>query len=151
AMLLCEHIPDIDKKDVRILATDISNRMLEKARQAVYSKATIQDIPAPYLHKYFIKILKGMSPGYRVSDNVRSIVRLANLNLMGHWPMKGPFQVIFCRNVMIYFDRKTQQDLIDRFWKLLETGGYLFVGHSEGLSGITHRFQYIKPAIYQKK
>lgn len=151
AMLLHEHVTDINKKDIRILATDISMRMLEKARRAVYSEATVQDIPAPYLHKYFCKIPHGMSPGYRISDKVQSMVRLANLNLMGHWPMKGPFQVIFCRNVMIYFDRSTQQDLVGRFWNLLETGGYLFVGHSEGLSGITHRFQYVKPAIYQKK
>ena len=64
--------------------------------------------------------------------------------------MRGRFNAIFCRNVMIYFDRVTQQALIDRFWDLLEPGGYLFVGHSEGLSGIKHRFQYTKPAVYKK-
>ena len=77
-------------------------------------------------------------------------MRLAQLNLMAPWPMKGPFDVIFCRNVMIYFDRPTQQKLIDRFWDIITPGGYLLVGHSEGLSGITHRFQYVKPATYKK-
>ena len=64
--------------------------------------------------------------------------------------MKGPFNVIFCRNVMIYFDRPTQQRLINRFWQLLEPGGFLFVGHSEGLSAIKHKFRYMRPATYRK-
>jgi chemotaxis protein methyltransferase CheR len=87
---------------------------------------------------------------YQVVDNVRAMVRLAHLNLMGPWPMKGPFNVIFCRNVMIYFDRPTQQQLINRFWELIESGGYLFVGHSEGLSAISHNFKYVRPATYRK-
>jgi len=87
---------------------------------------------------------------YGVRDNVRALVKLAWLNLVETWPMKGTFNVIFCRNVMIYFDKQTQESLINRFWKILEPGGYLFVGHSEGLSSISHRFQYIKPAIYRK-
>jgi chemotaxis protein methyltransferase CheR len=64
--------------------------------------------------------------------------------------MRGRFQVVFCRNVMIYFDRPTQQELIHRFWDVLEEGGYLFVGHSEGLSAIKHRFRYVRPAVYRK-
>jgi chemotaxis protein methyltransferase CheR len=64
--------------------------------------------------------------------------------------MKGPFDVIFCRNVMIYFDRSTQQKLIDRFYHLLGPGGFLFVGHSEGLSAVSHRFEYVQPAVYRK-
>jgi chemotaxis protein methyltransferase CheR len=86
----------------------------------------------------------------RVSAEAQQLVHLAYLNLMAPWPMRGRFQVIFCRNVMIYFDRPTQQTLIERFWEILETGGYLFVGHSEGLSAITHRFRYIRPAVYRK-
>ena len=78
------------------------------------------------------------------------MVRLAWLNLLERWPMKGPFNVIFCRNAMIYFDRPTRQRLIDRFWELIAPGGHLFVGHSEGLSGLKHRFEYVKPAIYRK-
>jgi len=68
---------------------------------------------------------------------------------MEPWPMTGLFNVIFCRNVMIYFDRPTQQRLINRFWDLLAPGGYLFVGHSEGLSGVSHKFNYVQPATYK--
>lgn len=153
AMWLREHMPDIDSKDVLILATDISRRMLEKANQAVYSAATMQDLPSPRFKKYFIN-QKGQqgqqTGGYRVVDEVRRLVRLAWLNLLETWPMKGPFNVIFCRNVMIYFDRTTQQKLINRFWDLLEPGGYLFVGHAEGLSAIKHKFRYMRPATYKK-
>jgi chemotaxis protein methyltransferase CheR len=149
AMLLREHLSDIDRRDVLILATDISRRMLEKGAKALYSEDTLKDLPSSYLQKYFVKS-RNTACAYQVADTVRSMVRLAHLNLMDSWPMKGPFHVIFCRNVMIYFDRATQQRLINRFWELLEPGGYLFVGHSEGLSAITHKFKYLRPATYRK-
>ena len=150
AIWLREHMPDIDTRDLLILATDISRRMLEKARQAVYPVKTMQELPSPQLKKYFISLNGRHSGNCRVVDNVRSLVRLAWLNLLETWPMKGPFNVIFCRNVMIYFDRPTQQKLINRFWDLLEPGGYLFVGHSEGLSAVKHKFRYMRPATYRK-
>jgi chemotaxis protein methyltransferase CheR len=149
AMMLRDHLSDVDRRDVLILATDISRRMLEKGVNALYSEDALKDLPLSYLQKYFVKS-RNAACAYQVSDPVRSMVRLARLNLMDSWPMKGPFQVIFCRNVMIYFDRATQQLLISRFWELLEPGGYLFVGHSEGLSAITHKFKYIRPATYRK-
>jgi chemotaxis protein methyltransferase CheR len=151
AMTLREALPKIDQQDVLILATDISKRMLEAARRAVYSASRVAEIPGPLLQKYFVKIQSGQAPAYKVGSELQRMVRLGWLNLMHRWPMKGPFEVIFCRNVMIYFDRPTQQGLIDRFWDLLTAGGYLFVGHSEGLSGVRHRFQYVRPAVYQKK
>jgi len=150
AMVLCEHLPELQNKDVRILATDISRRMLAKARQAVYPQAVVQEAPLPQYRKYFVPLHDGHSGSVRVSAEAQQLVHLAYLNLMAPWPMRGRFQVIFCRNVMIYFDRPTQQTLIERFWEILETGGYLFVGHSEGLSAITHRFRYIRPAVYRK-
>jgi len=150
AILLREEVPDIEFKDVRILGTDISTRMLERARKAIYGEETLQDLPPSILRKYFIRIRKESPRIYKVKDNVRAMVRLAWLNLMDSWPMNGPFNVIFCRNVMIYFDRATQEKLINRFWNLLEPGGYLFVGHSEGLSAISHRFRYVQPAVYRK-
>ncbi len=150
AIFIREAIPDIDRMDVKILATDISTRMLEKARQATYPREALQEIPGHLLHKYFIKTSHAAPPLYRVTDPVLSMVRLARLNLIEKWPMKGPFDVIFCRNVMIYFDRPTQQRLINRFWNYLEPDGYLFVGHSEGLSAISHKFQYVRPAVYRK-
>ena len=150
AVLLREHIANIDKKDVLILATDISRRMLEKAHTAVYSEPIIKSLPPLYQKKYFSKLNNKQTGFHRVVDDVRKLVRLAWLNLLDPWPMKGPFNVIFCRNVMIYFDRPTQQTLINRFWEILEPGGYLFVGHSEGLSAIKHDFQYVRPATYRK-
>lgn len=150
AIVLRETIKDIEYRDVRILATDISKRMLEKARDAIYEEEKVSSISPPLLKKYFIKVKKESPKAYQVTDPARSLVHLAWLNLMEKWPMKGPFDLIFCRNVMIYFDRKTQQNLINRFWDYLEPGGYLFVGHSEGLSSISHKFEYVKPAIYRK-
>jgi len=150
AISLLENIQGIKSKDVLILATDISSRMLEKVKDAVYSEENIRDLPKAYLHKYFIKVQKNPSVYYKVKDNVRSILRVAWLNLMEKWPMKGTFNVIFCRNVMIYFDRPTQEKLINRFYDYLEPGGHLFVGHSEGLSGVKHKFNYVKPATYRK-
>jgi len=150
SIILREKIPDIERRDVRILATDISMKMLEIARKAIFTEEGLEGLPSQYLTKYFDKIQNGLSPFYQVKDNIRSLIKLARLNLMESWPMKGPFNVIFCRNVMIYFDKSTQQKLIARFWDLLEPKGYLFVGHSEGLSSISHRFKYIQPAIYMK-
>jgi len=150
AIWLREHVPGIDRKDALILATDISKRMLEKAHLAVYSAETLKNLPSPQFRKYFNKINGQPSGSYRIADEVRKMVRLAWLNLLESWPMKGPFNVIFCRNVMIYFDRPTQQRLINRFWELLEPGGFLFVGHSEGLSAINHNFRYMRPATYRK-
>ena len=150
AMVLRETLPQIDQRDVLILATDISKRMLEIARRAIYSAERVADITRPLLQKYFVKIQSASTSNYKVGADLQRMVRLGWLNLMHPWPMKGPFEVIFCRNVMIYFDRSTQQELVDRFWDLLAPGGYLFVGHSEGLSGVRHDFNYVKPAIYQK-
>ncbi|MBW2100633.1 MAG: protein-glutamate O-methyltransferase [Deltaproteobacteria bacterium] len=151
AILLREKMLDIDNKDVLILATDISTKMLENACKGIYKEQAVQGLPASFLQKYFVKIRNGSLPcNYQVKDTIRTMVRPAWLNLMDSWPMKGPFNVIFCRNVMIYFDRPTQQRLINRFWDFLEPGGYLFVGHSEGLSAISHKFCYVRPATYRK-
>lgn len=150
AILLMENLPHMESRDVRILATDISAKMLDKARRAVYEEGTLRDVPRFLLQKYFIKVRKESLLAYQVKDNVSSMVQLAWLNLMDSWPMRGLFNVIFCRNVMIYFDTPTQQKLINRFWELIEPGGYLFVGHSESLSTISHKFKYIRPATYRK-
>jgi chemotaxis protein methyltransferase CheR len=148
AVVLREHLQDVGRRDVRILATDISRRMLAKAGEAVYPRGTADEVPLPAYRRYFAP--QGRSGEVQVAAEARALVHFAYLNLLEPWPMKGPFQVIFCRNVMIYFDRSTQQELIHRFYGVLEEGGYLFVGHSEGLSAITHRFRYVRPAVYRK-
>ena len=83
------------------------------------------------------------------SPTLRQTIAFARLNLMDPWPMQGPLDAIFCRNVMIYFDKSTQQELVERFRALLAPGGHLFVGHSESLTGFAHGFRYVQPAVYQ--
>ena len=150
AMVLKDNMPDIHLKDVKLLATDISRTMLEVAYRGLYPVEQLEGLPKAILTKHFTKLNTGQAIVYKVKDDVRKLITFANLNLQGKWPMKGPFDVIFCRNVMIYFDRPTQQILVDRFWHMLEPGGYLFVGHSEGLSAVKHRYDYVKAAVYRK-
>lgn len=148
SMLLREELPE--DYEARILATDISARMLERASRAVYQEETLPDVPPKLRQKYFTVEQARTPRTFRVNDNVRELVRFARLNLMETWPMQGPFDAIFCRNVMIYFDKPTQQALVGRYAQLLAPGGLLFVGHSESLTSISHSLQYVKPAIYVK-
>jgi len=150
AMELLKAIPDLAYRDVRILATDISTRVLKTAQEGAYGQDEVRDIPASQLQKYFTCSGAKNARVYRVKEILRKLVRFAPLNLMGNWPMKGPFDVIFCRNVMIYFEKPTQQWLVQRFWRLLESGGYLLVGHSESLTASAHKFRYVQPATYLK-
>jgi Methylase of chemotaxis methyl-accepting proteins len=150
AITLCEAIPDIGKRDIKILATDISDRMMEQARQGLYDEETLKGMPPQLKRKYFQKAEAGIGHRYRVVPLLQSMVCFAKLNLMDEWPMRGLFDVIFCRNVMIYFDKQTQEKLVKRFWSQLRAGGYLMVGHSESLTFMAHDYRYIKPAVYQK-
>lgn len=151
AMLLLEDWPQLHSSNVRILATDISTRILEKARTGEYEKENLQDVPASYLSSHFHRICSDTVQIYRIRDNIKKMVHFARLNLMDEWPMKGPFDVIFCRNVMIYFDNATQARLIQKFYNLLTPGGHLFVGHSESLVANSCGFRYVQPATYSKQ
>jgi chemotaxis protein methyltransferase CheR len=149
AILLHEMASDLDRRDVRILATDISTAMLARARAGVYDTAALADLPDAALRRYFVRA-PGATERHRVGPRVASVVRFARLNLIGEWPMRGPFDVIFCRNVMIYFDRPTQARLVRRFHELLAPHGQLLVGHSESLTSLEHRFRYVQPAVYAR-
>jgi chemotaxis protein methyltransferase CheR len=148
AMVMRETIPDVERMDARVLATDISERVLARAREGVYEHELMRDVPVPLARKYFACVRQEAPRAYRAGDALRALVRFARLNLMEAWPMRGPFDAIFCRNVMIYFDRPTQERLVGRFWELLAPGGHLFVGHSESLTALDHRFRYVQPAVY---
>lgn len=152
AILLNEEIENIKLMDVKILASDISINMINKCREGLYNKETLKNIPTQYLKKYFHPYHNDPDAiFYNVDDKIKSLITFAKLNLLTQWPMKGPFDLIFCRNVMIYFDKITQEGLVNRFYELLPTGGHLFVGHSESLISITHKFKFVKPAIYIKE
>ncbi len=134
---------------VRVLATDISARVLQRARSAEYDTALLEDVPVALRPAHF-EAVPSSTGTVRVASPTRDLVHFARLNLMGDWPMKGPFDVIFCRNVMIYFDKPTQERLVSRYAALLAPGGYLLVGHSESLSGLRHALSYVQPATYRK-
>jgi len=151
AMLCNEAFADIATRDVRILATDISHRVLAHAKAGVYPAENMSDVPAAWLQKYWTRTQDPQGrAAFEAGKPLRRLVHFAKLNLMERWPMQGPFDAILCRNVMIYFDKATQQQLIERYWQLLRPGGHLFVGHSESLTGLVHKFRYVQPAVYVK-
>lgn len=136
--------------DVRILATDISTRVLSTALCGIYPEEKVEKVPRDILYRYF-QYGTGKSVGlYRIKKEIRNMVEFRRFNLMDLPPSDFRFDIIFCRNVMIYFDKQTQSDLVDRFYRCLNNGGYLFIGHSESLTGMRHLFQYIEPSIYRK-
>lgn len=134
----------------QIEATDISSRILTKAQTAIYPSETVSKLGAARTKAYF-QVGYGEQEGfYRVRPALRAQVRFHRLNLLeGQPPFAEPFQIIFCRNVMIYFDRPTQEELVRRLKARLAPGGYLLVGHSESLTGIAHGLTMIRPATYQ--
>jgi len=151
AMTLRENLSRVDSVDALILASDISTRVLTAAREARYGLAKFKETPAVLRERYFDSEGIGDKRVFTAKQSLRSMVRFAYLNLTEPWPMKGQFDVIFCRNVMIYFDHKTQAELVNRFYGILKPGGYFFTGHSESLTGISHKFNFVRPSIYLKK
>ncbi len=150
-MLLKEKYRYMAKEDFQMLATDISVEMVNKARLGVYEKDTIEDLPVEYMRKYFTKVSSPVShTKYRVTDDLKQHVRVARLNLISEWPMKGPFDFILCKNVMIYFNSDLRKNLVHRYGKLLKPGGYLFIGLSESIGGLSGELEYVQPAIYCK-
>jgi chemotaxis protein methyltransferase CheR len=137
--------------DFRILATDLSTKVLNIAKRGQYGPQSVKTIPPLSLSRYMAKV-EAEKGGqiYAVKPEVRRIISFRRFNLMDPMPFRGPMDLIFCRNVMIYFDRDTIANLVDKFHNLLELGGYLFIGHSESLSGLAHKFQYVAPCIYRR-
>jgi chemotaxis protein methyltransferase CheR len=148
-MVLRDALGDGPRPAVKILATDISARVLTRARQGVYTEEAMAGVPGDVIARHFTAVRQTPGRAWQVNERVRDGIRFARLNLMGDWPMRGPFDVIFCRNVMIYFDRPTQQKLVRRYRELLAPGGHLFVGHSESLTSFEHGFEYVQPAVYR--
>ncbi len=134
--------------DAKILATDISCKVLEEARKGIYSNEKIATLPTNWKLSYFCNY---NNENYAISDQLRNEVIFRKFNLVDKtFPFKRKFHVIFCRNVMIYFDARTKQELVDRFYNSMEYGGYLFIGHSESLNREQTKFQYVMPSVYRK-
>jgi chemotaxis protein methyltransferase CheR len=151
AMCLAEALAKSPARQFRILATDISTRVLDTARRGVYPVARFDDVPEPWRRAHLLRG-RGESNGfYKVKPQLVQQVEFARLNLIEPFPQRAPFHVIFCRNVMMYFDKPTQQSIVQRLSGCLERGGYLFVGHSESLTGVQHALDYVCPATYRNQ
>lgn len=133
--------------DTKILASDISTNVLKQAQEGIYSADNLNGLPKEWIEKYFNKV-KGNS--YQVTPQIRNEVIFRIANLMEPFQYKKPFDIIFCRNVMIYFDFETTQNLVAKFYQAAAPGGYLFVGHSESIDKNRTKFKYMQPATYKK-
>lgn len=133
--------------NAQILATDISTKMLDAAVTAVYSGQQLLHLP-PQWKLYFSRLSEDR---YQLSAKMRKEVIFRRFNLMADFPFKKKFHAVFCRNVMIYFDKDAKQQLIDKFYNHTEQGGYLFIGYSETLKDCKSRYRYVRPAVYRKE
>ena len=150
AMVLKESMPSTGGWDTKVLATDLDSNIVARAKSGVYDLARINSLPRNRLKRWFNKG-KGDNAGQiQVVPALQEMITFKQLNLMHEWPIKGPFDAIFCRNVVIYFDKPTQRVLFDRYADLLKDNGILFIGHSESLFKVSDRFKLLGKTIYQK-
>jgi chemotaxis protein methyltransferase CheR len=151
AMVLQDYRERVAGFDLTIHATDISTQVLDTARLAVYNQEKADPIPLPFKKKYLLRSKDKTRMVVRIAPEIRSLVQFKRLNLMEHNYATIPeVDVIFCRNVIIYFDRPTQELLIRKFYRYLRVGGYLFLGHSETLCGISIPLVTVLPTVYKK-
>lgn len=147
---LMEGLEDPSSWNLKILATDISRKSLAAAQNGLYSGEKIQQVPSILRAKYFIKE-SGSADSYRVKDELRQIAVFRRFNLISDtFPVRLKFDAIFCRNVMIYFNKSSQEILINNLYNCLFPKGYLFIGHSESLIGINNPFVNLAPAVYMR-
>ncbi|MGR3301080.1 MAG: CheR family methyltransferase [Candidatus Scalindua sp.] len=151
AMTVFNHLKPNNGWDVKILATDISTKILKKAIIGIYRKELLKDIPTGTISAHFSSVLYENTNCYKAKDHLRNIITFRRFNLMTPaFPFRNPFDFIFCRNVMIYFDPETQSKLASKFYDCLPKDGHLFIGHSETLSRSNTSFKYVQPAVYRK-
>ena len=141
---------DFSSWDVRILATDLDTDMIAKAAAGSYRAADAEGIPAALAARFTDEVATPDGQEIRMLDDLKEMIAFRQLNLVGDWPVRGPFDAIFCRNVMIYFDHATKARLINRYADLLQPDGWLYIGHSESLSKVSDRFQPVGRTIYRR-
>ncbi|MFN8548143.1 MAG: protein-glutamate O-methyltransferase CheR [Candidatus Eisenbacteria bacterium] len=137
--------------DVKILATDISTRVLARCREGVYESEKLKTVPDDLRRRHFAPVANSTDAACRVKDHLRQMIRFARLNLATPpFPMSGPFDVIFCRNVMIYFDPQIKKNLVTDMHRLLRPDGFLIIGHAESLNGLDVPYRLVEPAVYAR-
>ena len=151
AFYLSHHYPLAQGWDWRIIATDISTKALGKAAEGIYPAERLSALPVDWQRAFFQKGFGKWEGHYRIKDALRSRIEFRHLNLLGEYPFTEPFHVVFCRNVMIYFDRQTQEELVRKQSRLLVPKGHLLIGHSESLTGLNTGLKCLRPSIYQKE
>ena len=150
AMTVRSIIPANSGWDVKILATDLDSNMVEKGSKGIYTEERVTGLSSQHMKKW-VKKGKGDTAGMvKMDDRLCEMITFKQLNLMHEWPMKGPFDLIFCRNVLIYFNKETQAMLFDRYADMLVDDGHLFIGHSESMYKICDRFKLLGQTIYKK-
>jgi len=151
AITILSLLPNAGSYDIKILATDIDRKILEKARTGIYPERGTTKIPQEIRDRWFEKVQSGLDVSYKVVAEVRNLVSFRELNLITDWPMKGPFQIVFCRNVVIYFDDEIKSRLWQKFSEMVAPQGTLYIGHSEHVSGpATKVFKTIATTTYER-
>ncbi|HRX83788.1 MAG TPA: protein-glutamate O-methyltransferase [Phycisphaerae bacterium] len=151
AMTADDVLRNVSGVGLKILATDISTRMLAKAKAGVFEAERIETVPGPFRQRYLRKAAGRGEDLVEVVPELKRFITFSRFNLMTPtFPFRHGFNVVFCRNVMIYFDRATQQTLVNKMAHHLHGGGYLLIGHSESLNNIKHNLAYVEPTVYRK-
>jgi chemotaxis protein methyltransferase CheR len=150
AILLMNAFPGEDLSQVKIYASDLNTQVLAQAERGIYPISRVDPLPIEWRQRFFQKGVRERQGFVRVKPEVRRLVNFFRLNLMDPLPFRENMDIIFCHNVMIYFEKETQLKLVDKFYQCLRPGGYLFIGHSESLCNHRHQFSYVKPTIYRK-
>ncbi|MCD6569258.1 MAG: protein-glutamate O-methyltransferase [Deltaproteobacteria bacterium] len=152
AMTLLEATNSTANTDIKILATDISTSVLDNCRTGTYDKEKLKPVPSALRERYFDQYRDDHTTYYTAKARLKDLVVFSMINLSTPpFPMSGPFDAVFCRNVMIYFDNNVRKNLLDEIYRLLKPGGYLMVGHAESLSAIESDFKLVKSSIYIKE
>jgi chemotaxis protein methyltransferase CheR len=150
ALLMVDAFPREDLSQVKIHASDISTQVLARAERGIYPINRVEPLPPEWRRRFFQRGVGDRQGFVRVKPEVRGLVNFFRFNLMEPLPFRENMDIIFCRNVMIYFEKETQIKLVNKFYQCLKPGGYLFIGHSESLCNHQHQFNYVKPTIYRK-
>jgi len=150
AMTIYESLPEARRWDIRILATDLDTEVLARGERGVYDEERVRGLPAARLERFFRDDGHGKSVRYAVTQELRDLITFRELNLMRALPMRGPFDAIFCRNVIIYFDKDTQRELFARIAQLQRPGDLLFLGHSESLYRVSDAYTLVGKTIYRR-